>query len=200
MSEMNTVLKSELALRGNALQQFIQSGAARFQRIHSREGEALEYLFGWEVRNVPSSFNSFYDYVMAPASGFTVNPAGGVSLRNQRECATIATAIDLALTGNSNDGLEVLMRRLIALRQSMTLQVVPPTSTPGTGQGGGGGGPPRGGGGAKAKAPTEAVIWERASEVESRATWRGSEGSGVPQELQAAYAARRKAARGDNLV
>ena len=141
----------------------------------------MEYLLEWFVGTVPSTYTNIFDFVMDPKNGFIVGADGRPSRAAERECATLATGIDLHLTSNPFDSIAVSIRRLLAIRTSQQLRV------PGKKSGGGTG-----------AMPGEMAVWERAGEIESQATRRGE--ISVPMALQTAFAARRRAAKGDALV
>jgi hypothetical protein len=142
--------------------------------------ENVEYLFESFVGKVPSSYADMYDYVMDARSGFIVGADGKPSRAAERECATLATAFDMLMKGSAIDAGAVIVRRLMAWQSCQELRV-----------------PQKKAGGGSGAMPSDYVVWDRAGEVESQATRRGE--SSLPGALRAAFAARRKAAKGDAL-
>jgi hypothetical protein len=180
MREMNRSLKAELSLKGAALQHFVASGREPFYRMHSNEGEDCEYLLEWFMRTIPSSYTNMFDFVMDSKSGFIVGADGKPSRAAERECATLATAFDVLMTVGPADTASVLLRRLLAWRRCQELRV-----------------PQKKAGGGAGAMPADITVWDRAGEIESQATRRGE--SSLPAALRAAFAARRKADKGDAL-
>jgi hypothetical protein len=180
MREMNRALKAELSLKGAALQHFVASGREPFYRMHSNEGEDCEYLLEWFMGTVPSSYTNLFDFVMDSKSGFIVGADGKPSRAAERECATLATAFDVLMTVGPADTASVILRRLLAWRRCQGLRV-----------------PQKKAGGGAGVMPADIAVWDRAGEIESQATRRGE--ASLPAALRAAFAARRKADKGDAL-
>ena len=83
------------------------------KRLHGRLKDRDEYT-AWEfIANIPAEFNSFHEFVTAPASGFAVGRDGSTKdVLLHRDCADMATVLDLIGTEKYGEALEVGVRFL----------------------------------------------------------------------------------------
>jgi hypothetical protein len=83
------------------------------KRLHGRHKDREEYIT-WEfIANIPAEYHSFHEYVTAPTSGFAVGRDGSTKdVLLHRDCADMATVMDLIATEKPGEALEVGARFL----------------------------------------------------------------------------------------
>jgi hypothetical protein len=87
--------------------------ALRRPRRHGNKKDAEEYVLWDFLEAIPATYDTFYDYVAAPESGFYVGRSGlNDDVQMKRDCADMSTVLDLIATGHPAEAREVGIRFL----------------------------------------------------------------------------------------
>jgi hypothetical protein len=123
VNEHIAVLQADTKDGRSARESFARTTGANFQRLHTHHGP--EYLSPVGFRHLPGGYPTLARALMAPhdytMGGFRVTGTS-YGTRNWAELITLATTIDLLLTGAGPgstpnwDAIEVLWRRMLAIK------------------------------------------------------------------------------------